>query len=210
MTKTVRFIGDIHGIYGHYLKRLVGVNESVQVGDFGFGFGEAGRAEFIDEMFSHGLGTHRMIRGNHDDPDEALKSKHFISDGTVEGNVMYVGGAASIDRAYRTEGVSWWANEESTEEELDELVAIYDKARPEILVTHECPEDFAVKTMIPLVHGISNFPSRTRVALQKMHDIAKPRLHIFGHWHVHASQVWKGTVMLCLPELGYADIEVEE
>jgi hypothetical protein len=35
----------------------------------------------------------------------------------------------------------------------------------------------------------------------------KPKLWIFGHWHVPFDEVIAGTRFICLPELAYIDID---
>ena len=209
----IRFIGDIHGKFEKYLPLIKGEIDTVQVGDFGIGFGYT-TAEFVDSMLSN-FGsqnyTHRFIRGNHDDPGEASRSSHFITDGTVEGDIMYIGGALSIDRAWRTEGIDWWSDEELSYSELQSMIDLYDKTRPRILVTHDCPDFFANEAMIPLVRGLKNHPSRTRDALDAMYAIAAPEIHIFGHWHHdvdYQDRGGTGTRFICLNELSYIDLEV--
>jgi hypothetical protein len=209
----IRFIGDIHGKYAQYLSLIRSGIDTVQIGDFGVGFGPDGRSEFIDNMISS-FGSpgfsHRFIRGNHDDPNEAKKSLHYIPDGTVEGPIMYIGGASSIDREWRTAGIDWWPDEELSYPELEELIASYETVKPDILVTHECPEFFAREAMIPLVNGFINFPSKTRQALDVMYAIHPPKIHIFGHWHKALDYIYPGTEtrFICLNELEYIDMEV--
>ena len=48
-------------------------------------------------------GGHRFIRGNHDNPDACRREGQWIKDGTVEDDVMFVGGALSVDRRWRTD-----------------------------------------------------------------------------------------------------------
>jgi hypothetical protein len=58
--------------------------------------------------------------GNHDNPYMCKQDMvGYISDGTVEGDVMYIGGAWSIDNPVappgwyrRTAGFDWWFDEE--------------------------------------------------------------------------------------------------
>lgn len=48
-----------------------------------------------------------------------------------------LGGAVSIDKEWRTDGLSWWATEEITDLEVD---ALFDRARPagiDVLFTHD-------------------------------------------------------------------------
>src|SRR5688572_8861392 len=104
----------------------------VHVGDFGLGFvsmeQDIKNLEAVDEALMD-TGNHLyVIRGNHDNPIFWDKSKgvnlpklrhlHLIDDYTVcniEGkNILFVGGAISIDRRPRMDDVpwpSWWADE---------------------------------------------------------------------------------------------------
>jgi len=208
----IRFVGDIHGKVPQYLQTIEGTDESIQIGDFGLGFGTRGQAAVIDALIDQVPGRHRFIRGNHDSPDECLLSSHFIDDGRVEGPMMFVGGASSIDREHRTEGIDWWPDEELSYERLLSIVDLYAEVRPPILITHECPEFFAVDHMIPLVRGNTNFPSRTRMALDAMYRVAQPKLHIFGHWHqdLYYRHYATGTTLICLNELSFIDIETDD
>ena len=210
----IRFIGDIHGNIPQYLDILDrmpdDVTASVQIGDFGMGFGPNRRAEVVDPFLDAIPGIHKFIRGNHDDPDECRRSTHYIEDGSVFGNTMYIGGAASIDKHLRTEGVDWWPGEEASVAELDALITKYEETKPNILVTHECPDFFANEVMIPYVNGYKNFRSMTREALDVMYSIRKPLLHIFGHWHKNLVHDYKGTRFVCLQELAYMDIDITD
>ena len=205
----IRFIGDIHGRVPEYLHLIDDQMESVQIGDFGFGFGEQGKPEFLDSLIDTCAGNHRFIRGNHDSPVDASMSTHYIQDGTIDDNIMFMGGALSIDKQWRIPGIDWWPDEELSEDRLVEMIDIFAKNKPTIFITHECPEFIARDVMIPAVNGFSNFPSRTRRALDVMYGLSpRPKLHIFGHWHKFVDVTINGTRFVCLPELGYADIDV--
>jgi hypothetical protein len=148
-----------------------------------------------------------MIRGNHDDPDEAALSSHFIPDGTFEDGIMFIGGALSIDKHMRTEGVDYWSGEESSPMELETLIKKYDEVRPRIVVSHECPEFFAREVMIPLVGGFTGLKSRTRDAFDAMFEIHQPESWIFGHWHRDHTEVYDGTAFTCLGICSTLDLE---
>lgn len=208
MSKTTRFIGDIHGAYLPYLGIIQDHTNTVQVGDFGLGFGSRGDPGYVDSLFEGYEGTHRFIRGNHDSPEHCKRSQHWIADGTVEGPVMYIGGASSIDRAWRTEGKDWWPDEELSIARLNDLVYLYDMVKPDIMVTHECPDFLANEVMIPLVNGIQNFSSRTRDAFDSMFALRKPEIWIFGHWHVSLDYMYRGTRFICLNINSHIDLEI--
>ena len=96
----------------------------IQVGDFGIGYQhvdiELKKLTTLNE-FLKGMGFNMMVvSGNHDDPkfwngDYKFSNLWLIPDYTyltIEGNkFLFVGGATSIDRIYRTPGKDWWANE---------------------------------------------------------------------------------------------------
>lgn len=106
----IRIIGDVHAKFDEYFDIAKGVERSVQVGDFGVGF-------FKDEDYArHNLSVlgqdHRFIRGNHDDPQKCKTFSNYIVDGFVHEDIMFVGGAKSVDAINRVEGTSWWKDEE--------------------------------------------------------------------------------------------------
>jgi len=209
----IRFVGDIHGKWMEYLNVIHDpkspCSKSVQVGDFGIGFGE--RPEYrqyvMDEMSKEGH-SHRFIRGNHDNPLECENSTHWIPDGLHENGIMYIGGARSIDQAHRIPGVSWWEDEELSYQQLGEMIAYYEEYKPEVMVTHDCPDSIA--------RALFNFyrdptcDSRTRNAFDTMfhHTNHRPKIWIFGHWHKSITQDVMGTRFICLDELKYVDIEL--
>lgn len=191
----MRYIGDVHGKFDEYLLIASAVPESIQVGDFGIGFGDAPPE----------LGPqHRFIRGNHDSPGECANLSTWIPDGTIENDMMLIGGALSIDVAMRKEGVSWWRDEELSIRELDLLVQQYLDLKPRVMVTHECPE--AVTNQLFSWYRDEIYPSRTRQALSSMWEQHKPELWIFGHWHASRMAIILGTKFVCLGELNYIDV----
>lgn len=195
-----RYIGDIHGRAGLYGRALAGCRNSVQVGDFGFGF-------IPDQSLAHwpGDGNHRMIRGNHDDPAKAAKHPGFINSGYDQG-VFYVNGGFTIDREGRIEGVSWWPDEEHSYSVLQTLIDIYARHRPSRVVSHEGPASAVAKLFKPTQFK----PSRTSLALDAMLSLHRPAEWIFGHWHERRDQVIDGTRFICLEEGGWIDLEDPE
>jgi len=204
-----RIIGDVHGKYLSYLKLIENVERSVQIGDFGFGFGTRGEAKFIDSLIDQMHGENLIIRGNQDPPSEIARSSHFIPDGTIKNSTMFIGGASSIDRQYRIPGVDWWEDEQLSQDELDQLIEVYREKKPRVLITHEAPE-----VLVPILVRDSIFGShvrensRTRNAFDIMRTIHTPEIHVFGHWHTHMDSVIGGTRFICLNELEYIDLEI--
>lgn len=190
------FIGDVHGKISSYKKLLSRHEETIQVGDMGIGFDN----NVDDELFKlleTGEGYHCFIRGNHDDPNKVKKfKKSWIYDGYYENDMMFIGGASSIDAGRRTEGVNWWREEEICVSEFYRLTDEYIFSRPKIMVTHECPQSIA-ESMKP----IAKVKSRTRQAFQSMFEFWQPDLWVFGHHHTHFDQKIDGCQFVCLDEL---------
>jgi predicted phosphodiesterase len=191
----MRYIGDSHAKFTQYVELTQDCPASIQVGDFGIGFKE------VPEV---GPG-HRFIRGNHDSPELARRHPHWIPDGHVEDDHFFLGGGESIDRAMRTEGKDWWADEQLSMNELYELMDVYEAAKPRVVVTHECPSDVACLLFNHVRYRELN-PSRTSQALSSLLFIHRPEVWIFGHWHQRRDQVIEGTRFICLEELGTIDL----
>jgi hypothetical protein len=195
----VRYIGDIHGKRHLYEAALDGCRESVQIGDFGYGFYETGDPYLLGWP---GGNNDRFIRGNHDNPRVCSQRPHHIDSGFERG-VFYVGGGRSIDWAERTPGVDWWPDEEHSYSELRVLIDIYQTHRPARVVSHEAPASIA-RQFFP-----NNFPpgpSRTSNALDAMLGLHRPKEWVFGHWHLPRDEVIDGTRFICLPEGGWVDL----
>lgn len=207
------FIGDVHGKYGPYKRIIKNCSNSIQVGDMGVGFLRktgymAGESFENPPHYRMQPGGHRFIRGNHDNPSTCRRHSQWIPDGTIEGDVMFVGGAVSVDKAWRTEGYDWWADEELSTPELYAIVDKYIEARPRVMVTHDCPEDFATTMCAMSGRQKLDFPSRSRQAFQSMWSAHSPELWIFGHWHFSFDQVANGTRFVCLAELEAREFDV--
>lgn len=205
-----RIIGDVHGKINSYSNLLIGVDNSIQVGDFGVGFfGEYREQKLLD--FQNTNPNHMFIRGNHDDPQRCKHYPNYIPDGFVKDDIMFVGGAWSIDHAYRIEGLDWWPDEECSIEELNRIIDVYEATKPRIMITHDCPESVAYQLFIATGNSIAgkvHHKTRTGQALQTMFDIHKPDIWIFGHWHMDVDHYVKNTRFMCLNELSYIDLDM--
>jgi len=209
----IRFIGDVHGKYGRYKDVIRDVPKSIQVGDMGVGFIGLKNGEIVyranppyDNMSA---GDHKFIRGNHDNPGVCKAQPYWIPDGTLtEDGVFCVGGATSIDKAWRTKGFDWWTDEELDFEELDKITERYSEIKPDFVCTHECPESIANEILAAFNRTKIKDLSRTRLALEKMFYIHQPKFWVFGHWHETISFERNGTTFQCLNELDFIDKEI--
>lgn len=191
----VRFIGDVHGKFATYEQLLDGCEASIQVGDFGVGFGGT------DPVYPL---NHRFIRGNHDNPEVCKVHPNWIPDGRIEGDIMFIGGAWSIDECMRVEGRNWWRDEQLSYNDLQIFV---DKAimnLPGVMVTHDAP--YSVCEQLFRMQPIK---TRTQTALDEIFQNHKPKLWVFGHWHHDVVTEIDGTTFVCLNELSYFDLEMQ-
>lgn len=220
--KLVRLVGDIHGEFNEYSFYNLGVGRtrhmgdpvppeySIQVGDFGIGFYSPYWHESVRDWMNVYTG-HRFIRGNHDDPAMCKTMPGYIADGTVEGDVMFIGGAWSIDQSLRTEGKDWWRDEELSIDELNRMFDIYVETKPRVMITHDCPTQVAYEMFISnglSLLGNTQIKTRTGEALQAMFEEHQPEQWFFGHWHRTRQMNINGTTFQCLGELDYVDVEL--
>lgn len=213
-TMMYRLIGDVHGKWASY-KDIIDNSPypTIQVGDYGLGFYNLDVSDepMYDYVFGEDNQKHTFIRGNHDNPETCKQMPNWIKDGSIADNTMFVGGAWSIDHAWRTEGIDWWADEELSNEELYRIVEMYSVAKPEIMITHDCPQSVSTKWIIEkgFAMGGNAYKTRTAQALDAMLSLHVPKLWIFGHWHVNIDIEWNDTRFICLNELDWCDVNMK-
>jgi len=201
MEKSIGIIGDTHGKFELYysLIKKYGIEESIQVGDMGIGFGNDDLYyAYADEINTEDE-NHLFIRGNHDDPAACNKCPHYLGDwGYMEEyGIFYVGGAWSIDREWRTEGQDWWPDEEIVSSEWDAIRTAYNKIKPRIVLTHDCPLDLYAS----MLGHFRIIPTLTSRSLNGLFFDHQPEKWIFGHHHQSNVYDYLGTEFRCLNEL---------
>lgn len=216
MTLT-RLIGDIHGKVNDCKTYAIDKFEgpTIQIGDFGIGFGQGDYwLNSVSEF--HKLGGHRFIRGNHDHPALCKTMPSYIADGTVENDVMYIGGAWSIDNPnappgwyQRTENYDWWADEECSDEQFEQMLEVYKTVKPRVMITHDCPAKISY-SMFWSTGFISGpvYPNRTGAWFDRFIDAHQPDEWYFGHWHKTMHCNYGRTRFQCLGELDFMDVEL--
>lgn len=202
-------IGDVHGLFFDYKAKIrrLGVKTSLQLGDFGLGFPNS----FDHFDMSDIKGTHKFIRGNHDNPAICRKDEYYAGDfGTIEGDfvnglydkLFFISGAWSIDKAYRVEGKTWWEEEQLSQEELCEAVNKYNEDKPEIVVSHDCPT-----IVLQNLYPSRLIPTRTSQAMDVMFLTRKPQFWIFAHHHQSWRKNIDGCTFICLDELEVLNLD---
>ena len=134
------------------------------------------------------------IRGNHSDPYYfqgvnriSLSNFQLIEDYTVaeyDGkSIQFIGGAVSIDRTARKEGVSYW-EDEAVELDRDKCKEV------DILVTHTAPSWCFPQQFNEMVYGWARDDAYLledltdeRAIMDEIFKLCKPKLHLYGHFH---------------------------
>ncbi len=196
-------IGDVHGKTSQYLNIARQYKYSIQIGDFDFKY------DAIKKMDAN---RHKLLPGNHDNYNILLSGEvpNYLGDFGIlnidgfpyDGKIFYLRGAWSIDQKYRKQGVSWWPEEEITIEQGYKALELYEKEKPQFVITHEAPHEL-IKNKIIGLYDIC-IETRTGMLLQRMFEIHKPKVWVHGHHHVFKDVIVKGTRFICLPELGTA------
>lgn len=185
----IRFIGDVHGKFNEFMPLIHPTATTIQVGDFGFGFGPI--PELPKNLF--------ILRGNHDSPSLMEQRTNTLNGSgifyTNQKAIGYVAGAYSRDKEQRIEGVDWWADEELSYSNLTDAISFIKDARPDIIVTHDCPQ---------FIYGHS---SKTSAALNWLFEVSEPKFWVFGHHHRRYNEEIFGTRFIGLEELGVFDLE---
>jgi hypothetical protein len=204
----LRVIGDVHGAYAYYDYLADNAPYSLAVGDMGW------NPQLIDQDPRF----HRAIAGNHEvyDPEHPKYYKKFpvfLGDwGTHEvpglPPIFYVRGAWSIDwkkRAFKFPP-EWWAEEELSIPQLNEVIEAYCDIKPEIVVSHEAPLDvvhLVTDARFARDYGYDSgvIKSKTNQAFQAMLENHRPKRWIFGHYHKRRDFEIDGTQFTCLDML---------
>jgi len=236
----LRIISDCHGQTRKYREIAEAAEYSVQTGDLGFA--DTYKALMDDSSFSvehHKWfgGNHDDYdfitlceMCEHNAVQKSLVYKHYErfnsfnlgdygmrSHGGVD--FYIVRGAFSIDVKPRLQqerlfGVrSWWVEEELSIEHHDSIVDDFAKAKPDVVLTHECPQNVGHDGVLKTNWILENFgfdpltfTTNTGILLQRMFEEHQPKLWVFGHYHKNWRATVNGTEFVCLPELGYLDI----
>jgi len=211
---TIAIVGDIHGEFGKlntFINRHKDINILIQAGDNAYYWsGISGYQEIKPKNTKIYL-----VPGNHEnfnliEEQVGRRGKHPIEiepnifycpiGSTLDINgfvIMFVGGADSIDKRYRTPNLSWWAQEILTDEDYDYIVSSVDKV--DIIVSHTCPNFFDVKEQLYYDQGYD--PSR--YILDRIYTKYRPKHWFFGHWHRFIQGKYEQTEWCVLNMIGY-------
>jgi predicted phosphodiesterase len=195
----LRIIGDIHGKQEAYSELAREVKHSVQVGDMGLNY-----TVLTDSVNAE---HHRFVPGNHDNYDN-LPAHAFKDDYSMTAlcgiPFLYVRGAYSIDKTFRTLGISWWGNEEISWQSGLSLIQYASSYKPSLIISHDCP--YCVYSYV-LTNEDKWRQSRTAQILDALFKAHQPDVWVFGHHHKDIVFKYPNTktTFVCLDELSYVD-----
>lgn len=186
----------------------------IQLGDFGLVFhnNQTAQEKYWLDWLNDKPWTTLFIDGNHDNHpklDEYEQVNMFGNRvGVIKDNIFHLkrgkiyniagktfftlGGAFSIDKAYRTEGIDWWATEEPNYSESKIAYANLDKVgwKVDYILTHDAPS--WIKDVLHSHH------IETSYTVRLLDDIfGKQKFdfkhHYFGHHHMDKTVMEKHT-----------------
>ncbi len=204
------FLGDHHGAWSDlfYLidKGKLRNCHLISVGDCGIGFESPERQAKTNKRLNHEFAEYNIffksIRGNHDDPSyfnsKRVNFSNFelIEDYSVynynDKTIQFIGGAVSIDRIGRKEGISYWEGEGVR----------FDRAacqKVDILVTHTAPSHCFPQKFNEMVYGWAKEDDRLlkdltaeRAVMDEIFEICRPSQHFYGHFHSSCTEKVNG------------------
>ncbi len=102
--------------------------------------------------------------------------------------VLSLGGAASVDKMWRTDGLDWWPDESITDEHVAAAVA---GGPADVMLTHESPANTPVRAVREMLHtNPRRFPAealeesaRSRGRVSEVWDAVRAELLMHGHMH---------------------------
>lgn len=178
-------VGDIHGRFG-YLNKLINKRAPEVIiccGDFGIWPNIP-----LSSIKNHNCKVY-FCEGNHEnynelkkirrskEPVEIYKNIFYMSRGsklTLNGkNILFFGGAESVDKEYRIEGHNWFPEESITTEQINSLR----KQKIDIVISHTAP-GFIIESM-----GRLKRAGTSPTLLEYVHELYKPNCWFFGHMH---------------------------
>lgn len=200
-------VGDIHGEFAKLNKiinrRRDSIDMILQCGDWGY-WPKFHGTTYVDRVtgkvkiennynVKNGKTKIYFCDGNHEDHEslnklesnEIIPNIFYMKRGTTltldDGRVvLFIGGASSIDKEFRTPGYDWFPEEAITQQDIYNLPDM----KIDIVISHTCPREFynKLKFRNNFVSLKVNDPSMD--ALSYVLNKYKPPLWYFAHFHL--------------------------
>ena len=193
--------GDIHAKWGH-LQTLIEAQQPdiiLQCGDFGYWPRQA-RAKPV-------AAPSRIYwcDGNHEDftaleartSNEVYPYIYYQPRGSSlqikSTHILFMGGADSIDKKYRTPGYDWFPEELITYRDVTELL----EKQIDIIISHTYPMCFG-ENAVPGLNLAKKRHDPSRHALDIVYEKYKPKYWFFAHWHCSVQGQYQDCKWTCL------------
>ena len=192
--------GDIHGKFKLFREQLDLLNPDfvLSTGDFGYwpnkNFERIWDSNKIPIYFCDGNHEFHPALQDFTEMTEVADNVFYMPRGSTlrmpDGRiVLFVGGARSIDREYRTKGVDYFPEEELTSEVLEIIDGI---KKVDIVISHTKCSGFDV--------DIECDDDPSMEVLDEVFEIFNPSQWFFSHFHLYDKQYSDGCQWVCLNE----------
>lgn len=198
--------GDTHASFGYFNNMLNTLKPSIvlQCGDFGYWdrgtWIKGATGNFVEDVKPHNTKVY-WCDGNHEDhvllmqlmeehgrdkPIEIRENIFFCPRGSTlqlpDGrNVLFMGGAYSIDKHYRKPYIDWFPEETITSEDMTRLPDM----KIDIVISHTCPSFVAPLLRLPkYYYGGDKVHDPSCDYLTRVFEKYNPQRWYFGHWHL--------------------------
>lgn len=215
MKNKIIITGDTHADISRILKiddsEMTKNDIVIILGDFGVIWGDSERTEYCLKILGEKNFTTAFLDGNHENFVEIarLEKIMFWNDGYVgllphgvihllRGEIYNIndkrigvcGGANSVDLWHRTEGISWWREEEITNDDIESFKAnLSEEAhvkgnKLDIMLSHDAPA--SIIPIVKLYSGVNDGEiSNSQKQLERINQMANIEKWYFGHWHIN-------------------------
>lgn len=219
MSKDILVLGDIHGRFEELNKMLDTLTEDCVIlvcGDFGY----FPYINSIPKLSTLRVKSHKIYfcPGNHEDWDSLDKITTSPKITEIENNVFYCpfgstlqieqynilfcGGAESVDWKVRTPGYDWFPQEGISYRDMSNLPCP-EEFNVNVVISHTCPYFCLPYLYLPFLHD----QSISDKCLEDVFQIYQPVRWYFGHFHRPVLFEYQQTVFHSLneiPNFGYA------
>lgn len=202
----ILILGDVHAEWGK-LNTLINTKRPdiiLQCGDFGYW------PKFEDCSIDKIKPKNTLIYfcpGNHEDWDSLdllteshlTPNIHYMKKGSLlnlpDGRtVLFMGGAFSVDKAWRKPYYDWFPQEMITKQDILDLPDV----NIDMVISHTCPNEFEM--VGTLFTGGSKIDDPCRGYLSYILEKYKPAEWYFGHWHTYKTGNYNGCKWVGLNE----------
>ena len=199
--------GDIHGEFAKLNKiinrRRDSIDMILQCGDWGY-WPKFHGTTYVDRVtgkvkiennynVKNGKTKIYFCDGNHEDHEslnklesnEIIPNIFYMKRGTTltldDGRVvLFIGGASSIDKEFRTPGYDWFPEEAITQQDIYNLPDM----KIDIVISHTCPREFYNKLKFRNNFVSLKVNDSSMDALSYVLNKYKPPLWYFAHFHL--------------------------